>query len=68
MAEKVKNKKGKKKRVGKVFLVIGIILSMALGSMAATAKYKADGILSLMNQDSDNALKKVDISGKKLID
>lgn len=62
MAEKVKNKKGKKKRVGKVFLVIGIILSMALGSMAATAKYKADGILSLMNQDSDNALKKVDIS------
>ena len=35
MAEKVKNKKGKKRKVGRVFLVIGIILSMALGSMAA---------------------------------
>ena len=34
MAEKVKNKKGKKRKVGRVFLVIGIILSMALGSMA----------------------------------
>ena len=33
MAEKVKNKKGKKRKVGRVFLVIGIILSMALGSM-----------------------------------
>ena len=43
-------------------LVIGIILSMALGSMAAVAKYKADGILSLVNQDKDNALNSVDIS------
>ena len=62
MAEKVKNKKGKKRKVGRVFLVIGIILSMALGSMAAVAKYKADGILSLVNQDKDNALNSVDIS------
>ena len=62
MAEKVKNKKGKKRKVGRVFLVIGIILSMALGSMAAVAKYKTDGILSLVNQDKDNALNSVDIS------
>ena len=32
-----KNKSGKKRVVGKVFLVIGILISMAVGSMAATA-------------------------------
>ena len=31
-----KNKSGKKRVVGKVFLVIGILISMAVGSMAAT--------------------------------
>ena len=31
MAEKVKNKKGKKRKVGRVFLVIGIILAVLIG-------------------------------------
>lgn len=57
-----KNKKGKKKVVGKVFLVIGIIFSMALGSIAATAQYKLNGSLSLLNFDTKDSLDKVDIS------
>lgn len=56
------NKKGKKKIVGKVFLVIGIIFSMALGSIAATAQYKINGTLNLLNFDSNDSLDEVDIS------
>lgn len=57
-----KNKKGKKKVVGKIFLVIGIIFSMAVGSILATAQYKINGSLSLLNFDKENSLDKVDIS------
>lgn len=57
-----KNKKGKKKVVGKIFLVIGIIFSMAVGSIAATAQYKINGSLSLLNFDKKDSLDKVDIS------
>ncbi len=57
-----KKQKGKKSGAGKVFLVIGIIFSMAVGSMAATAKYNMDSKMSLINRDEDESLEKVDIS------
>lgn len=62
MAKEKKNGKGKKKIVGKIFLVIGIIFSMALGSAAATMQYKFNGSISLMNFDTKDSLDKVDIS------
>ncbi len=55
-------KKRKKSVAGRVFLVIGIIFSMAVGSMAATAKYNMDSKMGLINRDSDDSLEKVDIS------
>lgn len=57
-----KNKKGKKKIVGKIFLVIGIILSMAMGSIVAAFQYEVNGRLSLLNFDKKNSLDEVDIS------
>lgn len=57
-----KEKKGKKKVVGKVFLVVGMIISMALGSLVATAQYRINGSLNLLNFDSKDSLDKVDIS------
>jgi len=57
-----KNKSGKKRVVGKVFLVIGILISMAVGSMAATAQYRVSGSLNLLNYDKTNSLDKVDVS------
>lgn len=57
-----KNGKGKKKIIGKIFLVIGIIFSMALGSVAAAMQYRMNGSISLMNFDSKDSLDKVDIS------
>lgn len=57
-----KKKTGKKKVVGRVFLVIGILFSMVLGSIAATAQYKLNGSLSLLNFDKKDSLEKVDIS------
>lgn len=55
-------KKRKKSVAGKVFLLIGVILSMVVGSMAATAKYKIDSKMGLINRDSEGSLEKVDIS------
>lgn len=57
-----KNGKGKKKIVGRVFLVIGIIFSMALGSAAAGFRYKMGGSYRLMNVDNNDSLAKVDLS------
>lgn len=57
-----KKKKQKKKVVGKVFLVIGIIFSMVVGSGLAVAKYNTDGRLGMINYDENNSLDKVDIS------
>lgn len=57
-----KNGKGKKKIVGRVFLVIGIIFSMALGSSAAGFRYKMGGSYRLMNVDNNDSLAKVDLS------
>ncbi len=57
-----KNKKGKKSAVGKVFLTIGIIVSMVLGSLVATAKYQMEDKMSLMNRKESESLDKIDIS------
>lgn len=57
-----KNKSGKKRVVGKVFLVIGIIISMAAGSMLAAAQHEVNGSLNLLNFDKKNSLDKVDVS------
>lgn len=62
MAKPKKNGKGKRKVVGKIFLVIGIIFSMALGSAAATMQHKFNGSISLLNFDTKDSLDKVDIS------
>lgn len=57
-----KNKSGKKRVVGRVFLVIGIIISMAAGSMLAVAQHEVNGSLNLLNFDKKNSLDKVDVS------
>lgn len=59
---KNKNKGKKKKVVGKIFLVIGIIFSMAVGSAAATFQHRFKGSIQLLNFDDANSLDKVDIS------
>ena len=41
-----RNGKGKKRVAGKVFLVLGIILSMAVGSLAAAAQYNGKRLSS----------------------
>ena len=59
----------KKKRgsvVARVFLVLGLILSVSLGSMAATVKYKSDSMLGLINYDDEAALAEVDLSKYQL--
>lgn len=57
-----RKKKAKKRVVGKVFLVIGILISMVIGSIAATAQYRVNGSLSLLNFDEKDSLDKVDVS------
>ncbi|MCM1245164.1 MAG: LCP family protein [Roseburia sp.] len=57
-----KEKKGKKKIVGRIFLVLGILVSMAAGSILATAQYRIDGSLGLINFDQKDSLDTVDIS------
>lgn len=57
-----KNGKGKKKIVGRVFLVIGIIVSMALGSAAAGFRNKMGDSYRRMNVDNKDSLAQVDLS------
>lgn len=57
-----KNGKEKKKIVGRVFLVIGIIVSMALGSAAAGFRNKVGDSYRLMNVDDKDSLDQVDLS------
>lgn len=54
-------KKGKGKVVARVFLVLGIILSMAVGSAAAVIQNTMKDSLALLNYDK-NALEDVDVS------
>lgn len=60
-AKKKKNK-GKKRVAGKIFLVLGIILSMAAGSVLATMQYQVTGSIGLIHFDEKNSLDKVDVS------
>lgn len=62
MAKTKKKTKGKKKVAGKILLVLGIILSMGVGSAAATAQYFTSGTIQMLNFDNENALDQVDIS------
>lgn len=57
-----KNGKGKKRIVGRVFLVIGIIVSMALGSAAAGFRNKMGDSYRRMNVDNKDSLAQVDLS------
>ena len=55
MEENVMAKKKRRgKVVGKVFFVLGLILSISIGSMAATVVHKGDSMLGLINYDEEN--------------
>lgn len=49
-----KTKAGKGKIVARIFLVIGILLSMTAGSGLAYVKHTGDKMLGLMNYDKSN--------------
>lgn len=59
-------KKRRGKVVGKVFFVLGLILSISIGSMAATVVHKGDTMLGLINYDEENSLSTMDLSKYKL--
>lgn len=59
-------KKRRGKVVGKVFFVLGLILSISIGSMAATVVHKGDSMLGLINYDEENSLSTMDLSKYKL--
>lgn len=62
-----KEKKKRKGRIiGKVFFVLGLILSISIGSMAATVVHKGDSMLGLINYDKDNLLSTMDLTKYKL--
>ena len=54
-------KKGKGRVVGRIFFVLGLILSISVGSMAATVVHKGDSMLGLINYD-DKSLSTMDMS------
>lgn len=60
--------KAKKKRkvAGKVFLVLGLILSVSIGSMAATIVHEGNSMLGLINYDDENNLSMLDMSKYEL--
>lgn len=66
MANKNANKKRKGRVVGKVFFVLGLILSISIGSMAATVVHKGNSMLGLINYDDKNSLTTMDLSKYKL--
>lgn len=59
-------KKRRGKVVGKVFFVLGLILSISIGSMAATVVHKGNSMLGLINYDEENSLSTMDLSKYKL--
>jgi LCP family protein required for cell wall assembly len=65
MAKKAK-KKSKGRIVGKIFLVLGLILSISVGSMAATVVYRGNAMLGLINYDESNSLSALDLSQYEL--
>lgn len=61
-----KKSRRKGKIVGRVFLVLGILLSMTAGSSFAYLKHTSDGMLDLMNYDNSGTISDVDLSQYKL--
>lgn len=59
-------KKSKGKIVARVFLILGLLLSVSAGSMAATVVHKSNGMMELMNFDSNNSLASMDLSKYEL--
>ena len=57
-----KTKAGKGKIVARIFLVIGILLSMTAGSGLAYVKHTGDKMLGLMNYDKSNKVSGMDLS------
>ena len=56
----------KTRRVGRVFLVIGLLLSMTTGSALAYVKYTSDSMLALMNYDKSGSISGLDLSQYRL--
>ena len=52
--------------VGRIFFIIGLMLSMTAGSMAATLVQRGDSLVGLMNFDTENSLSSVDLSKYEL--
>lgn len=59
-----KTKKGR--TVGRIFLAIGLILSVTAGSMAATLVNKSNSMLGMMNYDDEGTISKMDLSKYEL--
>ncbi len=57
---------GKLKIVGRIFLVIGILLSVTAGSGFAYVKHTSDALLSMVNYDESGALSDLDLSQYEL--
>lgn len=64
MAKAKKRRKGR--IVGRIFFVLGLILSISVGSMAATVVHKGDAMLGLINYDDENSLSTLDLSKYEL--
>ena len=61
-----RTKVGKGKIVGRIFLVIGILLSMTAGSGIAYVKHTGDRMLDMMNKDQSNKISGMDLTKYKL--
>ena len=59
-------KAGKGKIVGRIFLVIGILLSITAGSGIAYVKHTGDRMLGMMNFDQSGTIDSIDLSKYKL--
>ena len=59
-------KKRKKRVVGKIFFVLGLIVSVSIGSMAATVVHKGNSMLGLINYDNSTKLSSLDMSRYQL--
>ena len=66
MEQQVRRKSRAGKIVARVFFVLGLILSMTTGSMAAVLLHTSDSMLGLMNQDTEGTLESVDLSKYQL--
>lgn len=63
---KTKKRTSRAKVIGRVFLVLGLIMSMTIGSAAAVVVHKGDSMLDLINYDDQETLSSVDLSKYKL--